>query len=918
MGYSIRLEKQFGSQTRLLFCTTGVLLRNLALSGHACLSGITHVIIDEVHERDCNSDFLLILIREMLRSRRGLFKVVLMSATLKVDDFVEYFEGFECRHIHAEGKAFPVRLVFLEDVLDRTKYVDSLKRLYPHFKHQLDSISATHEDMDDGEDVSGLDDGLHQQVTFPLQTNGYRCASCGKDGMTAVELGQHAAVCGTDMEDGSALLTSEWTQTEGWEEAEEEGVSDDGDKVVGEDEVILQEEATTDKSKSHLALLLKQYQFSRQLRRLDDDLSLDPGLVIAVLEYIHNLRDDLNTFGLSVEEGERRDRQRFKGAVLVFVSGWSDIVLLQEQLESHHVFGNPSQCAVHCLHSGIATKNQRKVFDRAPKGIRKIIVATNIAETSLTINDVVYVVDAGHHKEKDYDSRSKVSSLVVKYISKASATQRSGRAGRCQSGVCFRLYSKERHSAFAEETVPEMCRCSLEELSLQTSMILARPASAGFSPVAAASIEDFLDLALSKPDSLAVENAVELLKQLGALTSDGIITDLGVTVAKLPVSPSLAKALLVGCQLGCEDDILILCAFSMSPFTIAQTPELERKQREVKAKWGGCWSDHMALINLYKEWKQSDSKRQFCKALCVSTGVMNNVDKMVSHLRRSVHLLTTTNARLCHFPKRKTSPLTLLSLFGVSCAPNIAMSAPSAKTFTSGKERGIKLHRDSSLQGTQENLEFVVFEEISRSKATCTIRNCSFVLPICLILIAATSVEVEYQDDVDEEGGVEEFAIMRIGHGISFRVDIPLADALMALRTRFARLFHKTIVSRSEVTEEEQATIRLLHDILWEESRDHMHTLSALVEASENTSQGTHHRRNYGGRGREQGRGRGRGRGRCIGNSGRVGRGGRGGGRGRTTDGQRKGLRGRGRGRRGGSSTGGSRGNFRGSGRGRH
>ena len=896
MGYSIRLEKKFTKLTRLLFCTTGVLLRNLTLAGELSLAGITHVIIDEVHERDCNSDFLLILLREMLRSSRGAFKVILMSATVKVEDFTRYFEEFVCEHVHAQGKTFPVQHVFLEDILKRTNYVESIKQQYPYFKSQLESIVDMEEDI--------LEAGEELGDTKVLEIDGaagYKCISCGMDGMSAAEFGQHAAVCRGHLVEDAVKFTCEWT------EAEDEELETQVDTAVKTEESSLIEEESSKDNSSQLAILLKQYQYSRQLRRLDDDLTMDVSLVLSVLEYIHDLRDDLSSFGFSESSngtGDGRGRARFKGAVLVFVSGWSDIVLLQERLESHHIFGNAKQCAIHCLHSAVATKNQRRVFDRAPQGIRKIIIATNIAETSLTINDVVYVVDVGHHKEKDYDSRTKVSSLVVKYISKANAAQRSGRAGRCQNGVCFRLYSRDRHEAFQEDIVPEMCRCSLEELCLQTSIILSRPPSSGLSLEHNSTIPEFLNLALSKPEPLAVANAVELLQLLGALDATGIITYLGVTMARLPVSPSLAKALIVGCQLGCEEDILLLCAFTMSPFTIAQTSELEQKQLKAKERWSGSWSDQLGLINLYKEWKASSNKHQFCKAVCVSSGVMNTVDKMVSHLRFSVESLMARKKRFEAFPKRGASPLTFLSLCGISCAPNIALSLQGVKTFTAGKERGIKLHRDCSLKASPEKVDFVVFEEISRSKALCTIRNCSFILPICLLLLVATKVEIEIKQAEDESEDNADYAFVRIGDGICLRAERSLAQCLQILRTRFEQLFDTTVASRARVTSEEVATVELIHYLLWEESRANASELSGVVQGldsrSRNSTQPVYQQRRNG-----------------LQSNGRRGRGGprgRGGGR----DARASGGRGRGRGRGTGYNSRGRRGNFRGGGRGRH
>lgn len=156
-----------------------------------------------------------------------------------------------------------------------------------------------------------------------------------------------------------------------------------------------------------------------------------------------------------------------EGAVLVFLPGWDDINKTRDKLLSSPYFKDTSKFLIIALHSMVPLVEQKKVFKHPPPGCRKIVLSTNIAETSVTIDDVVYVIDSGRMKEKSYDPYNNVSTLQSSWISKASAKQREGRAGRCQAGICYHLYSKARAAAMLDFQIPEMKRTPIEELCLQ-------------------------------------------------------------------------------------------------------------------------------------------------------------------------------------------------------------------------------------------------------------------------------------------------------------------------------------------------------------------------------------------------------------------------------------------------------------------
>lgn len=157
------------------------------------------------------------------------------------------------------------------------------------------------------------------------------------------------------------------------------------------------------------------------------------------------------------------------GGILVFLPGWDEINKTRARLLESPFF-NETSCIVISLHSMIPAAEQRKAFWLPPRGCRKIVLSTNIAETAVTIDDIVYVIDSGRMKEKSYDPYNNVSTLQSSWISKASAKQRQGRAGRCQPGICYHLYSKLRAASFPDFQVPEIRRISIEELCLQVCL----------------------------------------------------------------------------------------------------------------------------------------------------------------------------------------------------------------------------------------------------------------------------------------------------------------------------------------------------------------------------------------------------------------------------------------------------------------
>ena len=259
-----------------------------------------------------------------------------------------------------------------------------------------------------------------------------------------------------------------------------------------------------------------------------DDDKVDHSLILCLISHICRTKQD--------------------GAILVFLPGYDDIVAMKDRLFGDKEFSKSNKYVIFMLHSMMQLSGQRKVFRRPPTGVRKIILATNIAETSVTIDDVVFVIDSGKVKEKTYDALTSVSALRSVWISKANALQRRGRAGRCRPGHCYHLMSEHRFHSLALYQDAEILRTPIHELCLQTKLLAAVNVS----------IADFLSKSVEAPPYLMIKNSISLLKSIDAIDDDEELTEMGKILVDLPIDPRLGKMLLFGIMLKCIDPILTI------------------------------------------------------------------------------------------------------------------------------------------------------------------------------------------------------------------------------------------------------------------------------------------------------------------------------------------------------------------------
>ncbi|XP_019494754.1 PREDICTED: putative ATP-dependent RNA helicase TDRD9 [Hipposideros armiger] len=467
VGYQVGLEKIATEDTRLMYVTTGVLLQKVV--GAKSLTEFTHIFMDEVHERTEEMDFLLLVVRKLLRTNSRFVKVVLMSATINCTEFADYF-------------AVPVQ-----------------NKMKPAYVFQVEGKPHSIEEyyLDDLEHI-------HPRRLSPQ---------------------------------------------------------------------LLEEPVITKDT----------YEVAVALIQMFDDM-------------------DMKESGIRTWSGASFVSQR--SSVLVFLPGLGEINCMHELLTNlvH------KRLQVYPLHSSVTLEEQNNVFLSPVPGYRKIILSTNIAESSVTVPDVKYVIDFCLTRTLVCDEDTNYQSLRLSWASKTSCDQRKGRAGRVSKGYCYRMIHRDFwDSVIPDQVVPEMLRCPLGSTVLKVKLLdMGEPRA-------------LLATALSPPSLSDIERTVLLLKEVGALAvcgqsedenpHDGELTFLGRVLAQLPVSQQLGKLIVLGHVFGCLNDCLIIAAaLSLKNFFVMPFRQhLDGYRNKVNFS-SSSQSDCIALVEAFKAWQACRQK----------------------------------------------------------------------------------------------------------------------------------------------------------------------------------------------------------------------------------------------------------------------------------------------------------------------
>ncbi|KAF5385346.1 hypothetical protein D9615_001206 [Tricholomella constricta] len=496
VGYAIRGESKRTEKTKLLFCTTGVVLRRLG-SGDI-LKGVSHVVVDEVHERSVDGDFLLLELKELLNKHCNL-KVVLMSATINHETFVKYFNGAPLLTI--PGYTHPVIDKYLEDLIPLVRYHPSTPK---YGKKPSDEAIRSF-----------------------------------------------------------------------WNEYKSLGLDDSSITAI------------------HNITLSERIDFQARQRA--------SKLIAAIVDYIVSTAEEC-------------------GGILIFLPGVQEI---RQCIDAMRPLFAGKQANIFPLHANLSSDEQRRVFTKTTGW--KIIAATNVAETSITIDDVIYVIDAGKVKETQYDPDASLSRLVETWVTRAAARQRRGRAGRTRPGVCYKLYTRKQELNMAKFPVPEILRVPLESISLTVKVMREEE-----------DVKLFLSRAIDPPKVVAMERAWSILEELGAVDETGRLTPLGRHMSALPVDLRLAKMLILATVFQCLDPILtIAAALSSKPLFLSPMDKRD-EATQARARFSTAGSDLLTDLKAYNECHRlrSESRGQAAiRAFCEQNFVSQTTIRDITTLR---------------------------------------------------------------------------------------------------------------------------------------------------------------------------------------------------------------------------------------------------------------------------------------------
>ncbi|KAF2077570.1 hypothetical protein CYY_001111 [Polysphondylium violaceum] len=306
------------------------------------------------------------------------------------------------------------------------------------------------------------------------------------------------------------------------------------------------------------------------------------------------------------------------GDILVFLTGEEEIEDTCAKIQRECRNRNLKPMKTLPLYSSLPIFQQSKIFDTYKE--RKCIVSTNIAETSLTIDGIVYVVDPGFSKQKTYNPRSRVESLLVAPISKASSNQRAGRAGRTRPGKCFRLYTEAAFKKLEPQTHPEILRSNLSAIILQLLRL----------GVVDLVHFDFMDPPV--PETLM--RALEVLHYLGALDDEGNITKVGEIMSEFPLDPQLSKMLIASPEHNCSNEMLTIAAMLSVPNVFVRPKDSREDADAAKKAFDHFDGDHLTLLNVYHAFKQEKEDQTWCYDNFLNHRSIKQADSVRSQLAR--------------------------------------------------------------------------------------------------------------------------------------------------------------------------------------------------------------------------------------------------------------------------------------------
>lgn len=664
IGYQVRFQSKFPKpHGSILFCTTGVLLKRLQtaledMSGDSFLDNVSHILMDEVHERDIETDLFLAVIKRVLQERKNRgcpeIKLVLMSATVDPKLFKGYFEESSLTTrpvpvVSISGRSFPVQRFFLDDIVSRLRNIPEKQGGWVWRENSVQKY-VHREIVEKGGTIGGSDNDVVDNIEMPY-----------------------------------------------------------------------------------------------------------PLVALVIADIISRSKN---------------------GHVLVFLPGWEEIKIVHQLLLSSEQmplkgidFDDQSKFEIHILHSSVPVSDQQAVFEplRNPM-IRRIILSTNIAETSVTIPDVVYVVDTGRVKEKRFDPERHLSSLVLTWVGTSNLNQRAGRAGRHRPGEYYGLLSKTHHDRLGVHQTVEMKRMDLSNVVMHIKAL----------NLPGMEVEDVLASTIEPPAPERVKPALENLERIGALDYHSNLTSLGQVLLQLPVDVYIGKMCLYGAFFRCLDPVLSLAAILTNRDPFMSPVHQKQEAKAIKNSWCSTSfrSDPLCIFNAYEEWnklQRIDPNRanRFLYKNMLSRTTLLQIQQVKENLFTSlvkanvIKVIRNSRTLLPRYRKRvrETDPefnvnahsATLLSALIAVSSPNFAVRI-SQNMYRTAQDKSCFIHASSVCsakfqpdkpRATSVDRDIYAFTEkvhnapqsATSGGASTFMRTCTHIDPLTYMLFGASQVQ---------------------------------------------------------------------------------------------------------------------------------------------------------------------------------
>ena len=429
-----------------------------------------------------------------------------------------------------------------------------------------------------------------------------------------------------------------------------------------------------------------------------------------------------------------------EGDILVFLCGEDEIENAVERLQNGIRIAEHSSANCHKgpvlvlpLYSALPPQQQKKVFKQVPEGTRKIVVATNVAETSLTIDGVVFVVDCGFAKQKVFNPKLRVESLLVTAVSQAAANQRCGRAGRTRPGKCFRLYTRHAFETLLQpQTHPEILRCNLGSIVLHMKKM---------------GIEDFVHFDFVEPPAPeTLMRALELLNYIGALDDDGALTSDGDIMSHFPVEPEMAATLLHSRQYKCGNEIAKICAMLSVQNPFFHNPKDAQRANRAREQFYHQTGDHLAMLQTFEAFEANAMSPDWCLENFLNSRAMKqaaNVFKQLTSIMRRQGLPVDSDSEADAQYGNNIRKAILRGFF-----MNVAMALPTKNQYMTVKDNVKAILFPSTFLNRRP--QFVVFNELVLTSNTY-IRTVTAVSDDWLLESCASYFELDDFDGVAKQ-----------------------------------------------------------------------------------------------------------------------------------------------------------------------